>query len=140
MAVQAEGSSNLIDNLNKEIFKIRTSKTVADSISVDIPRNFYMAQQFMKNYHGRCIKVSDEAILAASSRLSQTYGLFAEPAAAAAYAGFRQWQSEGKSAPNTKNVVLLTGSGLKDTDAIKSILKKPEPILPDIQDLKTFLS
>ncbi len=140
IAVQAQGSSNLIDNLNTLDFKIKQSTTVADSISVDIPRNFFMAQQFMQTYHGDGILVSDEAILAASSKLSQTYGLFAEPAAAAAYAGYLQWQSEGKFTPNTKNVVLLTGSGLKDTAAIKSILKKPDSIIPDIQHLKTMLS
>ncbi len=70
VAVQAEGSSNLVDNLGKKDFHVKTSRTLADSISVDIPRNFYMASSFIRNYNGEKIKVSDEEIIQASVLLS----------------------------------------------------------------------
>ncbi|MCD4696587.1 MAG: pyridoxal-phosphate dependent enzyme, partial [Bacteroidales bacterium] len=47
VAVQAEGSSNLIKNLDTDIFETHPGETVADSIAVDYPRNFYMTKDFI---------------------------------------------------------------------------------------------
>jgi len=139
VAVQSEKSNNLIRNLDQKEFKIEESHTLADSISVDIPRNFYMAQDFLKTYGGESISVSDEAILEASSKLSKNTGLFAEPAAAAAFAGLLAYQQENKLEANSKNLVLLTGSGLKDLKAVNNNIQMPESIFPEIQDLKRLL-
>ncbi len=46
-------------------------------------------------------------------------GLFAEPAAATAFAGLLSFQRNGKIAGNSDNVVLLTGSGLKDLKSVR---------------------
>lgn len=40
VAVQAAGSPNLINNIGKPNFTAKPSQTIADSISVDVPRNF----------------------------------------------------------------------------------------------------
>ena len=44
VAVQSEKSNNLIRNINEDEFTVVESTTLADSISVDIPRNFRMAK------------------------------------------------------------------------------------------------
>ena len=139
VAVQSEGSDNLISNINSKEFHIKTSSTIADSISVDIPRNFYMAQQFIQTYNGEYLTVSDEQILEASSILSKNTGLFAEPAAAAAFAGLLQYQKNHKIPNNSDNVILLTGSGLKDLQAVNKMLKIPDAIEPNVGDLKEIL-
>jgi len=139
VAVQASGSDNLTGNLNSSEFKITESNTIADSISVDIPRNFYMAKQFIERYNGEFITVSDKEIFDASVSLSKNTGLFAEPAAAAAFAGFLKYWRKSKLNDNSKNVVLLTGSGLKDINAVAPVAKVPNAINPDINDLKKFL-
>jgi len=140
VAVQSEGSNNLIRNLNREEFQIKPSHTLADSISVDIPRNFYMAKQFIQKYHGESLEVSDEAILDASARLSKNTGLFAEPAAATAFAGFIHYLENHLMAPETVNVVLSTGSGLKDLQAVQKIISIPKAIAPELSQLKQLLS
>jgi len=94
VAVQASGSSNIIDNLGKNEFHVKPSSTIADSISVDIPRNFRMAEKYLLKYNGESVKVSDDDILRASAALSKHTGIFAEPAAAAAYAGYREYQNK----------------------------------------------
>ncbi len=119
VAVQAKGSSNLISNIYNDKFKFEPSKTIADSISVDIPRNFYMARDFLKKYNGEILEVSDNDIIKASKTLSASTGLFAEPAAAAAFAGFMIYLEEDIAENNSKNLVILTGSGLKDISALK---------------------
>jgi threonine synthase len=116
------------------------STTVADSISVDIPRNFFMTRNFMQQNNGEAITVSDEEILAASALLSKNTGLFAEPAAVTAFAGLLSYRENGKIPENSVNVVLLTGSGLKDLKAVNSMVKMPESILPSIEELKKILS
>jgi len=140
VAVQSEGSDNLTRNINNENFEVKASNTIADSISVDIPRNFYMAKQFLLKYHGEIITVSDNAILEASTILSKNTGIFAEPAAATAFAGLLSYQNNNKLDRESKNVVLLTGSGLKDLKSVQSVIKMPESIEPSIDNLKKLLS
>jgi len=140
VAVQSEGSDNLTRNINNENFEVKASNTIADSISVDIPRNFYMAKQFLLKYHGEFLTVSDNAILEASTILSKNTGIFAEPAAATAFAGLLSYQNNNKLDRESKNVVLLTGSGLKDLKSVQSVIKMPESIEPSIDNLKKLLS
>jgi len=139
VAVQAEGSDNIIRNLNKDTFSTKPSTTIADSISVDIPRNFYMAKHFIQKYKGEYLTVSDDEILNASAILSRNTGLFAEPAAATSFAGFLHYYQSNKLDNNSKNVVLLTGSGLKDLKSVQRILNMPKAIEPTIENLKKII-
>lgn len=136
VAIQSQGSDNLVRNIGKENFVPKKSNTVADSISVDLPRNFYMAQDYLERYKGEMLSISDDEIINASSVLSKNTGLFAEPAAAAAFAGFLVYSNENKLPDDSNNVVLLTGSGLKDLNSIKEIITIPKAIKPEISELK----
>lgn len=139
VAVQSSGSDNLVRNISVEHFEVKASSTIADSISVDIPRNFYMAKQFIQKYNGQVLTVSDDEIIMASAKLSRNTGLFAEPAAATSFAGLLRYFNENKLDNDSNNVVLLTGSGLKDLYAVQDILNIPESILPTIENLKKFI-
>ncbi|HAQ37197.1 MAG TPA: threonine synthase [Saprospiraceae bacterium] len=136
VAVQAAGSDNLVRNLQRSEFEIHKSATFADSISVDAPRNFYMAQHFIKKYNGESITVTDEEIIRASAQLAGQTGIFTEPASASAYAGYSKMAEEGVIHQGSTNVVLLTGSGLKDLKAVGSIISMPESIEKDLDQLK----
>ncbi len=88
------------------------SNTLADSISVDVPRNGIHALAKLKTYGGRTVVVADAEILAAQKKLSSATGLFAEPSSSAAFAG---WLKVRQAVPAAETCVLLiTGSGLKD--------------------------
>ncbi|MCD6329077.1 MAG: pyridoxal-phosphate dependent enzyme, partial [Candidatus Cloacimonetes bacterium] len=113
IAVQAEGSSGIIDYFESGVFHYKESNTLADSISVNAPSNLYMAVDALKRTAGFGIKVSDDEILRAEKYLSQQHGYFVEPSAAAAWAGFIKYSKQSE-AKGEKIVVLLTGSGLKD--------------------------
>ena len=135
VAVQAEGSDNLVRNLKEDSFVIKQSRTIADSISVDIPRNYYMTKDFIEKYKGEYLSVSDNEIISASVSLSKNTGLFAEPAAATAFAGLIKYLDTKKIEDGSKNVVLLTGSGLKDVQVLKSQINIPTAIEPDVENL-----
>lgn len=140
VAVQAAGSSNLIENIGKEEFQSTPSHTIADSISVDIPRNFHMAANYITKYHGQSITVTDDDILKASSVLARNTGIFTEPAAAAAFAGFLDHKDRDLIPRSSTNVVLLTGSGLKDLNAVQPLFNIPQAVSPNIDSVEKFLT
>lgn len=140
VAVQSKGSSNLIDNINREVFISSQSNTIADSISVDIPRNFRMAKSYTQKYQGEKISVSDEEIIHASTNLAKDTGIFTEPASAAAYAGFIRYLKDGLLEKESKNIVLLTGSGLKDLNAVQAAVSVPNAVKPSITAVEKYLS
>ena len=133
VAVQSAGSANLVSNLGPDSFRAIPSNTIADSISVDVPRCFHMTAAFIRKYKGETVTVSDGEILEASGLLARSSGLFAEPAAAAAYAGFRKEMSSGNLVDGSINVVLLTGSGLKDLAAVRPVIRMPEAVEPSLE-------
>ena len=114
--------------MGNDKFVIKSSTTIADSIAVDIPRNYWMTKKFMELYNGESIIVSDKEIISASKILSENTGLFSEPAAATAFAGMMKYAEKELIDENSKNVVLLTGSGLKDLNSVQEVIKIPKPI------------
>jgi threonine synthase len=136
VAVQSAGSDNLVRNITNSTFEVKASSTIADSISVDYPRNFYMARDYLLKYNGEWLTVSDKEIVMASKILAKNTGLFAEPAAATAFAGMMNYKSNNKIQRESKNVVLLTGSGLKDIASLQIELKIPAAIEPEIKNIE----
>jgi threonine synthase len=116
IAVQAEGSSAIINYLKTGKFEYKPASTIADSICAGAPRNLYMAARSILESDGYGITVSDEEILEAQKYLAQNYGFLVEPSSAAAFAGFLK--QKDSIASNEMPMVLLTGSGLKDFDAL----------------------
>ena len=114
--MQAEGSCALYRAFENDCFAGQTkSNTIADSLAVDVPKGGFYALKQLKRYGGRCITVSDDEILEAQKQLASEAGLFAEPAAAAALAGFLK--AKAGLRPQASIVLLITGSGLKDIAA-----------------------
>ncbi|MFW5786183.1 MAG: pyridoxal-phosphate dependent enzyme, partial [bacterium] len=97
--------------------------TVADSISVGVPSAGHLAVKNLRDHEGRCVQVSDDAVLEAQRRLASWSGLFAEPAGAASLAGLLAAQDE-ISADSTV-VLLITGTGLKDIDSAERLVEVP---------------
>ncbi len=119
MGVQAEGSAALYEAWRRDTDEVTpiTPHTIADSISVGLPRDRLKALRAVRETGGAFIAVSDEEILAAMRDLARLTGVFAEPAAAAALAGLRRALANGQVHPDERVVVLVTGNGLKDIPA-----------------------
>lgn len=95
--------------------KVIPAHTLASSISVALPRDRIKALRAIEKSGGEFISVSDQQIFKAVVDLAQNAGVFAEPGAAAAYAGAQKW---GVFNSNETAVVLVTGSGLKDISGL----------------------
>jgi threonine synthase len=89
---------------------------------------------------GAFLEVNDEQILAAIPTLAAKTGIFAEPAAAAAYAGLAKAVRTGEISTDERIVVISTGSGLKDVaSAMKAVERRgiaPLRVAPDLGALK----
>jgi threonine synthase len=106
--------------------------TIADSINVGKPRDATMAVRAIQDSGGRGVKVSDDEMIAAIPKLARETGVFVEPAAAAAYAGFMKLCESSAVRPHERVLLMLTGNGLKDVDAARQAVREPIRVAPDI--------
>ncbi len=132
-AIQAEKSAALFNALNSGTFKRISSQTVADSISVDNPRNGYHALNKIKKYNGKIITVSDDEILLAQQQLSANSGIFSEPAGSTAFAGLLKVKNQLEK--NSLIVVISTGNGLKDIVSARKKITIPTKAISSIDEI-----
>ena len=111
-------------------------ETLADSISVGVPRNPKKAQRAVYASDGRWIAVSDEDILSAMCLLGRNEGVFSEPAGVTATAGVKAAIEQGIIRANETVTVISTGSGLKDTANALRAAGKPYICAPSLDALE----
>lgn len=114
--------------------------TIADSISVDLPRDGVAAVMAVVNSGGFMIEVSDEEILSAIKEIACIEGIFSEPAGAASYAGLKKLLGISKLKTRDTIVCLITGNGLKDINSAMKVAGEPLVIEPSLQELKKVIS
>lgn len=110
--------------------------TLADSISVDLPRDGLRALRAVRETGGEYLMVEDSDILQAIATLGRQAAVFAEPAAAAAYAGLASASQQELVRSDEIVVVLITGSGLKDVSAALQSVASATVIQPTLQALE----
>jgi len=131
VGVQSTGSNAIARAFQTgKMLAIKKATTTADSIAVASPANGRMAIKFMRACQGWATEVSDAEISQAQVQLCKESGVFVEPAAAAAWAGFLK--DRNKLDPSRKIVVLLTGLGFKDLAAVEKAIVIPKAVEPDL--------
>lgn len=116
--------------------------TRADSISVSSPANGRMAVRYINETKGWSVEVSDEEILAAQLELTRDSGVFVEPAAACAWAGFQKDHEKllAKYGESVSVCVLLTGTGFKDMAVFDGRISLPESIENSVEAVERRFS
>ena len=114
--------------------------TLADSISVDRPRDGLAAVKSVLQSGGEAITVADEEILAAIPEIAQNSGVFAEPAAAAPWAAVQQMARQKKLDADELVVCLISGSGLKDVTNAATAVGKPLTVDPTTESVREVLA
>ena len=138
--VQAEGSAAIANAYlsGTEDISPVTAHTVADSISVDLPRDGVRAVRAARDTNGGYILVSDQEIITAIGNLGRV-GIFAEPAGAASYAGLVKAIKTGMIQSDEPVLVINTGSGLKDVRAAMQAVTEPTIIEPTLVALRKVI-
>ncbi|MGQ9493659.1 MAG: threonine synthase [Anaerolineae bacterium] len=142
IGVQAEGSAVLVKAWQEgtETITPIVPNTIADSISVGVPRDAIKALRAVRQSGGQFVAVSDEEILEAMRILGKSAGIFAEPAGATGFAGLRKLLQQGQINPGERIVVLVTGNGLKDVQSAIQAVGKPHVIEPTMDALHTLMA
>lgn len=140
IGVQSEGSAAIANTFHRgdENIQAVQAETLADSISVDLPRDGVRAIRAARETGGTYLTVPDSDILAAIAELGQV-GIFAEPAAATALAGLMKAVDEGIVTADDPTLVLSTGSGLKDVKAAMQAVTEAPIIEPSLEAVKEVL-
>lgn len=118
VCVQAEKSDAINNFISTGKFRRADNPyTIADSISVSIPSNAFMAKKVVEESKGFPVTVSDEEILRAQKILAGKTGIFAEPASSATVAALEKIKDTNLTDKKEQVVLLITGNGLKDVDS-----------------------
>ena len=141
IGVQAEGSAVLVKAWQEgtETITPIIPQTIADSISVGVPRDAIKALRAVRQSGGQFVAVSDEEILEAMRILARGAGVFGEPAGVTGFAGVRKLLQQGQINPDERIVALVTGNGLKDVQSAIQAAGKPYVIEPTMDALRQLM-
>jgi len=140
LGVQSTGCRPFVDAYNKkEPLKEAEENTIADSISVGIPRNPVKAIHAVEKSSGAWIAITDDQILKSMKMLGSFEGIFGEPAGVAALAGVQEAIKIGIIKKSETVTAIMTGNGLKDPMNAQKAVKPPVLVKPRLEDLKQYI-
>lgn len=117
---QAAGAAPIVYG---EVFD--APETIATAIRIGNPASWDEAVNARDESGGRIEAVTDDEILAAYRMLSESVGVFCEPASAAGVAGIIKYKQD---LPDGPVVCTITGHGLKDPDTATRDLMLPHAV------------
>ena len=111
---QAVGAAPIVNGA-----PVADPQTIATAIRIGAPASWASAIRARDESGGAIEAVTDEEIMAAYRDVARHEGVFCEPASAASIAGLRKRAAAGRVPGRV--VCVLTGNGLKDPDAARSL-------------------
>jgi threonine synthase len=138
IAAQPHGCAPIVDAFkknSKEVIPVESPDTVAKSLAIGDPGDGRYVLKRIAQYNGAAEECSNEEILDAIILLAKTEGIFTEPAGGVSVSVLQKMVEQGKIDKNDKVVCYVTGNGLKATESIMSVLKKPDTMKPDITEI-----
>ena len=132
---QAHGCAPIVDAFkdnNTDVVPVENPDTVAKSLAIGDPGDGRYVLQRLKQYNGIAQESNNKEILDAILLLARTEGIFTEPAGGVSVAVVKKMVEDGKIDKDETTVCYVTGNGLKATEAIMSVLPRPQVMQPDV--------
>lgn len=140
LAVQAEGSPGIYNyHVSGGRLEEVKENTIADGISIGLPRNAKRASRAVTESGGEFLLVSDQEIREAMCYVGRLSGVFGEPAAGAAGAGLRKAVAMGLIGKGDSVAVVVSGSGLKDVKNANDAAGSPTNVQPSLASMEASL-
>jgi len=114
--------------------------TIADSISVDMPRDGIGAVRAIRESKGTAVEVSDQDILDCIKLLANSADVFGEPAGVASLAGLKKLVAAGTIKADEKVACIITGNGLKDIDSALKVAGSGITIEPELKAVEEIVN
>jgi threonine synthase len=133
VAAQPSGCAPIVGALEGRLARpeVAVCRTEISGLQLPLPPDGDEAVRWIRSGGGWGTAIGDEAIAAAQRALALDEGLVVEPAAAAGLAAAARDAAEGRLAPGTDALVVLTGSGLKDLGSLAAWCPPPRRLAPD---------
>jgi len=132
LGAQAAGAAPLV--LGRPVAE---PETIATAIRIGNPASWQAAVAARDESEGLIDAVSDDEIRAAQRWLATAEGVFCEPASAASLAVLVKAVRDGRVAPGTRAVCVLTGNGLKDPTTAAAAMEPPLEVDEDVAAIAT---
>ncbi len=114
--------------------------TIAKSLAIGDPADGYYALEAVDRSGGVMDDASDPEIIDGIKLLARTEGIFGETAAGVTIAVLRKLAAQGHIAPGDRTVAVVSGTGLKTTDAVAATVGPTFEITPSLDEFQAALS
>lgn len=121
IVVQAHNNSPIVSAIKqgkKQVIPFANFQTIAEAITTGNPMGGDEIIDKANKYGWLAEDVTEEEIIISQKKLAES-GYFVEPASATSLYAIKKLVQSGKIAKDSKVVIILTGSGLKDTEVLK---------------------
>jgi threonine synthase len=131
VGVQASACESLSEPLrmgHEQIRPVKNPQTIASSLRIEYPPTGLAALRAIKGSQGVAMGVTDEEMLTAQNLLASREGLFSEPASASVVAALKTLVQTGVVDRSDNVVCVITGTGLKETEAVQERYTIPHSV------------
>jgi len=137
VAVQPETSSPVVQGIFKrEKIVLAQSNTMASSVATSNPIDFYKVLRAIDDTGGDALTVTEDEILESLREMATVEGHFTEPACALPLAAFK---NNLEKFAGKRSLLVLTGSGLKDTKVVAKHSLTPPVLKPDLDHIQSYI-
>jgi len=137
VAVQPETSSPVVQGIFKrEKIVLAQSNTMASSVATSNPIDFYKVLRAIDDTGGDALTVTEDEILESLREMATVEGHFTEPACALPLAAFK---NNLEKFAGKRSLLVLTGSGLKDTKVVAKHSLTPPVLKPDLNHIQSYI-
>ena len=138
IAAQPHGCAPIVDAFKQKsnrVIPVENPNTVAKSLAIGDPGDGRYVLKRLAQYNGYAEECTDQEILSAIILLAETEGIFTEPAGGVSVAILQKMVEQGLIDSSDTTICYVTGNGLKATESIMSVLKKPDILKADINEV-----
>lgn len=137
IALQPEHSAPAVESIFKKEKVIKKQvNTMAQSVAVSDPVDFHKVLLGIEETDGTAFTVTEDEILQALKEMAVVEGHFTEPASALPLAAFK---NNVETLQGKKCLLVLTGSGLKDTKTVAKHSLSSPVLSPDIDKVTNYI-
>ena len=143
IAAQPHGCAPIVDAFksnSKDVVPVEIPDTIAKSLAIGDPGDGRYVLKRLQQYNGFAEEANNKEILDAIVLLAKTEGIFTEPAGGVSVSVLQKMKEQGKIDKNDTVVCYVTGNGLKATESIMQVLKKPQIHKADISEVSAVVN
>lgn len=138
---QATGCSPISQAVKQGLDYIEPQRpnTIARSLAIGNPADGPAAAKMIQETGGWAEDVSDVEIVSGIQELAETEGIFTETAGGVTTAVTARLYAHGRISPDELTVSVITGNGLKTTDAVAGHYQQDRAVRPRLADFDAYL-